>query len=44
VKTDVRAAGFEVIRTTPSPILGAKGNTEVLAQLHPLNASSSGGI
>jgi 23S rRNA (cytidine1920-2'-O)/16S rRNA (cytidine1409-2'-O)-methyltransferase len=44
VKDDIRAAGFEVLRTTASPILGAKGNVEVLAQLKPRNASSAGGI
>src|SRR5687768_13574237 len=44
VKADIRAAGFEVLRTVASPILGAKGNAEVLAQLKPLNASSTGGI
>jgi len=30
---DIRAAGFELVQTTRSPILGAKGNTEVLARL-----------
>jgi 23S rRNA (cytidine1920-2'-O)/16S rRNA (cytidine1409-2'-O)-methyltransferase len=44
VKGDIRAAGFEVLRTTPSPILGTKGNAEVLAQLQPLNAPPAGGI
>ena len=33
---DVRAAGFELIGTVRSPILGAKGNAEVLAHLRPL--------
>ena len=36
VKEDIHAAGFEVLRTTASPILGAKGNAEVLAQLQPV--------
>jgi 23S rRNA (cytidine1920-2'-O)/16S rRNA (cytidine1409-2'-O)-methyltransferase len=36
VRADIRTAGFEVLRTVRSPILGAKGNTEVLAQLHPM--------
>ena len=35
VKTDVTLAGFEVVRTIRSPILGAKGNIEVLAELRP---------
>ena len=33
---DIRASGFEVQKTTRSPILGAKGNAEVLALLRPL--------
>ena len=33
---DVRVAGFELMGTVPSPILGAKGNAEVLAHLRPL--------
>ena len=33
VSGDVRAAGFEVVATVRSPILGAKGNAEVLAWL-----------
>src|SRR5688572_29983006 len=33
---DVRAAGFELAGTVRSPILGAKGNAEVLAHLRPL--------
>lgn len=32
---DIRAAGFEVVDTARSPILGAKGNAEVLALLRP---------
>lgn len=35
VSEDIRAAGFEVLQTVPSPILGAKGNAEVLAYLRP---------
>src|SRR5687768_17030432 len=35
VSGDVRAAGFEVVATVRSPILGAKGNAEVLALLRP---------
>jgi predicted rRNA methylase YqxC with S4 and FtsJ domains len=35
VRADIRAAGFEVLRTVRSPILGAKGNAEVLAHLQP---------
>jgi 23S rRNA (cytidine1920-2'-O)/16S rRNA (cytidine1409-2'-O)-methyltransferase len=35
VRADVVAAGFEVVRTVRSPILGAKGNAEVLAELRP---------
>jgi 23S rRNA (cytidine1920-2'-O)/16S rRNA (cytidine1409-2'-O)-methyltransferase len=35
VGTDVAAAGFELVRTVRSPILGAKGNVEVLAELRP---------
>jgi predicted rRNA methylase YqxC with S4 and FtsJ domains len=33
---DMRSTGFEVIATTRSPILGTKGNTEVLAHLRPI--------
>ena len=33
VAADVAAAGFNLIRTVRSPILGAKGNVEVLAEL-----------
>jgi 23S rRNA (cytidine1920-2'-O)/16S rRNA (cytidine1409-2'-O)-methyltransferase len=36
VVTDIRSAGFEVVATTRSPILGAKGNAEVLAHLRPM--------
>jgi 23S rRNA (cytidine1920-2'-O)/16S rRNA (cytidine1409-2'-O)-methyltransferase len=35
VRADILKAGFELIQTVRSPILGAKGNTEVLAQLQP---------
>jgi 23S rRNA (cytidine1920-2'-O)/16S rRNA (cytidine1409-2'-O)-methyltransferase len=34
-RADVVAAGFELVRTVRSPILGAKGNAEVLAELRP---------
>jgi len=33
VKRDIDAAGFDVIATTASPILGGEGNAEVLAHL-----------
>ena len=33
VKRDIQAAGFDVIATTASPILGGEGNAEVLACL-----------
>ena len=36
VRADVAAAGFELVRTVRSPILGAKGNAEVLAELRPV--------
>ncbi len=36
VKAVVRFAGLEVIGTMVSPILGAKGNTEILAHLRPI--------
>jgi 23S rRNA (cytidine1920-2'-O)/16S rRNA (cytidine1409-2'-O)-methyltransferase len=35
VRADVAASGFELVRTVRSPILGAKGNAEVLAELRP---------
>ena len=35
VRADVAAAGFEMVRTVRSPVLGAKGNAEVLAELRP---------
>jgi 23S rRNA (cytidine1920-2'-O)/16S rRNA (cytidine1409-2'-O)-methyltransferase len=35
VEADIRAAGFEVVGTVRSPITGAKGNVEVLAELRP---------
>ena len=36
VRADVLSAGFELVRTVRSPILGAKGNSEVLAELRPV--------
>ena len=36
VRADVVAAGFELVRTVRSPILGAGGNVEVLAELRPV--------
>ena len=39
VSADVRAAGFALLDTVRSPILGAKGNAEVLALLRPLPPS-----
>jgi 23S rRNA (cytidine1920-2'-O)/16S rRNA (cytidine1409-2'-O)-methyltransferase len=36
VVTDIRSAGFDVVNMTRSPILGAKGNAEVLAHLRPM--------
>jgi len=35
VKGDVLAARFELVQTIPSPIRGAKGNSELLALLRP---------
>lgn len=35
VRADVVAAGFDLVQTVRSPILGAKGNVEVLAELRP---------
>ena len=35
VRGDVAGAGFELVQTIRSPILGSKGNVEVLALLHP---------
>jgi 23S rRNA (cytidine1920-2'-O)/16S rRNA (cytidine1409-2'-O)-methyltransferase len=35
VKTDIRAAGFEIVAAVQSPIRGAKGNVEWLAHLRP---------
>lgn len=35
VKADIAAAGFELLGLTDSPILGAKGNRELLAWLRP---------
>ena len=36
VRSDVVAAGFHLVHTVRSPILGTKGNAEVLALLHPV--------
>jgi 23S rRNA (cytidine1920-2'-O)/16S rRNA (cytidine1409-2'-O)-methyltransferase len=36
VRSDITAAGFEVVSTCVSPIKGAKGNTELLALLRRL--------
>jgi 23S rRNA (cytidine1920-2'-O)/16S rRNA (cytidine1409-2'-O)-methyltransferase len=36
VVADIRSAGFDVVKMTRSPILGAKGNAEVLAHLRPM--------
>ena len=36
VRADVTAAGFGLVGTVRSPILGAKGNAEVLAELRPV--------
>jgi len=33
VQQDIRAAGFALIQSTPSPIKGSKGNTELLVML-----------
>ena len=33
VTQDISAAGFVLVQTTPSPILGGEGNAEVLAEL-----------
>jgi 23S rRNA (cytidine1920-2'-O)/16S rRNA (cytidine1409-2'-O)-methyltransferase len=38
VKQEIAAAGFAIIRTTRSPILGGEGNTEVLAELRAASA------
>jgi 23S rRNA (cytidine1920-2'-O)/16S rRNA (cytidine1409-2'-O)-methyltransferase len=35
VLADISAAGFEVLKTTPSPMLGSKGNVEVLTIVRP---------
>lgn len=35
VEKDITAAAFDLVKTTVSPIRGAKGNTEVLAWLRP---------
>jgi 23S rRNA (cytidine1920-2'-O)/16S rRNA (cytidine1409-2'-O)-methyltransferase len=40
VETDIANAGFSLLSTTPSPIKGTKGNTEVLAWLAPTAAPS----
>lgn len=36
VRTDIAEAKFDVVQLTRSPIVGAKGNVEVLAWLRPL--------
>jgi predicted rRNA methylase YqxC with S4 and FtsJ domains len=36
VKADIAAAGFALQRLIDSPVLGAKGNREMLAWLKPL--------
>ena len=36
VKRDIEASGFEMVQSVRSPILGAKGNAEVLALLRPI--------
>ena len=33
VKQDIAAAGFQFVRSVPSPMLGGEGNAEVLAEL-----------
>lgn len=35
VKSDIAAAGFDIVGVTTSPIKGARGNTELLAYLRP---------
>jgi 23S rRNA (cytidine1920-2'-O)/16S rRNA (cytidine1409-2'-O)-methyltransferase len=35
VLSEMTAAGFEVLKTTPSTMLGSKGNVEVLAVIRP---------
>lgn len=35
VKQEIAAADFDLVKTTISPILGTKGNVEVLTQLQP---------
>ena len=35
VRKDIEQAGFEVLATTQSPILGTEGNVELLAILRP---------
>lgn len=40
VRADVAAAGFDWIRTVRSPIRGAKGNVEVLAELRPIRGGA----
>jgi 23S rRNA (cytidine1920-2'-O)/16S rRNA (cytidine1409-2'-O)-methyltransferase len=35
VEKDIAASGFDLVKTTVSPIKGAKGNTEILAWLKP---------
>jgi len=38
VKTEIRLAGLDLIGTVISPIRGAKGNTEILVRLRPIQA------
>jgi 23S rRNA (cytidine1920-2'-O)/16S rRNA (cytidine1409-2'-O)-methyltransferase len=35
VEKDIATSGFDLVKTTVSPILGAKGNTEIVAWLQP---------
>jgi 23S rRNA (cytidine1920-2'-O)/16S rRNA (cytidine1409-2'-O)-methyltransferase len=42
VKTDIEAAGFEIVQMADSPITGSKGNAEVLVYLRPVRPNPSG--
>ena len=42
VKSDIAAAGFELLAITDSPIKGSKGNSELLAHLRPVPKRPSG--
>ena len=44
VGEDIRLAGFDVLATVRSPILGAKGNVEVLARLRPTQRGAAGDV